>query len=130
MATWWQIHEIYVFQWVFHLYRAGPGSQNGFHHTSRGHAAARGPTNEPLGGPLGILTVGFGHVGGHGGVTAFEMRAWMASHPFTLMEYFNDVLGQSDIELMAHQGVRDRVIMPWLGDRASQTRSVWSPVVF
>src|ERR671914_103991 len=25
MATWWQIHEIYVFQWVFHLYRAAPG---------------------------------------------------------------------------------------------------------
>jgi hypothetical protein len=49
---------------------------------------------------------------GHGGVAAFERGARMAGHPFALMEYFHDVLGEPYVELMAHQSVRDRVIMP------------------
>src|SRR4029453_2523882 len=68
-----------------------PRGQNGFDHLGGGLARFRGPENEPLGCPFGIVLVGFGHVDGHRAVAPFEGRTLMAGHPFALVEDFDDL---------------------------------------
>jgi hypothetical protein len=57
------------------------------------------------------VLVGLGHVGGHCTMAAFVGRASVAGDAFPLGEEFHHRGTEADIELLAHQGVRDRVVV-------------------
>ena len=88
-----------------------PRGEDGFDHLGGGLARFRGPENEPLGRPGGIVLVGFGHVDGHRAVAPFEGRTLMAGHPFALGEDFNDLRTETDLELLLDQGVGHGVVV-------------------
>jgi hypothetical protein len=88
-----------------------PRGQNGFAHLGGGLARFRGPENEPLGRPCGIVLVGFGHVDGHRAVAPFAGRRRMAGHPFTLVEDCDDLRTETDLELLLDEGVGHGVIV-------------------
>ena len=53
------------------LRRMGAGGQDRFHHPGGCLPRFRGPTDEALWGPVGIVAMGLGHMGTHGGMAAF-----------------------------------------------------------
>jgi hypothetical protein len=88
-----------------------PRGQNGFDHLGDGLARFRCPENEPLGRPFGIVLVGFGHVDGHRAVAPFEGRTLMAGHPCALVEDFDDLRTETDLELLLDEGVGHGVVV-------------------
>ena len=83
----------------------GTRLQDRFHHSRGGHAAIGRPRDESLRGPLGILLVGFGHVSGHRGMAAFQVRAPVTGHAFALVQQFDHVEGEPHIELLFDQRI-------------------------
>ena len=88
-----------------------PRGQNGFDHLRSGPARFRGPENEPLGCPFGLGLVSLRPVDSHRAVAPFEGRPLMAGHPFALVEDFNDLRPETDLELLLDQGVGDGVVV-------------------
>lgn len=65
------------------------------------------------------MLVGLGHVGGHCTLAAFVGRASVAGDAFPLGEEFHHQGTEADIELLAHQGVRDREVVTFALHRVS-----------
>jgi len=88
-----------------------PRGQNGCDHLGGGLTRLRGPKHEPLGRPCGRGLVGCGHVDGHRAVTPFAGRTLMAGHPCALVEDFDDLRTETDLELLLDQSVGHGVIV-------------------
>src|SRR5256885_1309067 len=89
----------------------GPGGENGFHHTGGGLPTGSRPTDQPLGRPLDIMSVSFGHVSRDGAMAPFEEDAWVTGHPFAMMEDFDHLSRQSHLELLFDQCVGYGIVM-------------------
>mgnify|MGYP000979694178 CR=1 FL=1 len=79
--------------------------------TGRIRARLLSPADQPLGRPLGVFAVTFGHVLGVGSVAAFVRRAQMAGHALVGVEALDGLRGQAYFELVFHQLVRHGVKM-------------------
>ena len=75
-------------------------------------AEGAGPVDEAGGGPLQVALMGFGHVGGLGGVPAPHVVADMGGHALAAMEQLDRGEGQAGVDVLVDEGVGDRVVMP------------------
>src|SRR6266699_4157910 len=89
----------------------GPGGENGFHHTCGGRPTGSRPTDQPLGRPFDVMSVGFGHMRRDGAMAPFEEGAWVTGHSCAMMEDFDHLGRQSHLELVFDQRVGHGIVM-------------------
>src|SRR5680860_1681563 len=94
------------------LLRVFSGTQGGADELFRRGPSLGRPGNQPFRRPLTRLPMGFGHMGGDGGMPSLLVRAAMASNPVAPVKTLNDVVGDPDLHFLFDQGVGHRVVMP------------------
>ena len=72
---------------------------------------AHGPVLQALRAPSLDLLMGRRHVRVHGAVAALEGAAHMTGNPAAAMEQFDDRRSQAHVDLLAHEAVRNRVVV-------------------
>ncbi len=70
------------------------------------------PADEALWGPRLMRAVGRRHVLGHGGVTAAHRTAGVTGHAAMMVEHLQRGARDAQLDLLADERVRDRVVMP------------------
>ena len=81
------------------------------HHLAGPRSDVERPVEQPPRGPLAVLAVGFGHVLGERGVTPAQVGSHMHGHPLAFEEALDRGGGKAHLELVAHQAMRDAVIV-------------------
>ncbi|MCY1365997.1 hypothetical protein D9M69_528730 [compost metagenome] len=86
--------------------------EDGLDHPGSVRPRLLGPADQPLRRPLGMLAMALGHVLGLCAVPALVPRAQVAGHPLIAVEALHRPRCQAHLQLLLHQLVGHRVVMP------------------
>jgi hypothetical protein len=91
------------------LFGMRPAGEDGDDQSFGARANTPPPALEALRAPLGITTMGAGHVLGIGAVEPAAIAPGMSGDALAAVEHLDGVCGDADVDLLADQGVRHRI---------------------
>src|SRR6516225_545770 len=91
------------------LFGMRPAGEDGDDQSFGARANTPPPALEALRRPLGITTMGAGHVLGIGAVEPAAIAPGMSGDTLAAVEHLDGVCGDADVDLLADQGVRHRI---------------------